>query len=212
MAEPLDIRGSAHQAVDAGVKEVHVHGAALADRLEFDVLIGVSAVALPDRMAVMGQGVGGYLALMVGTLRGDEAILEGSCGDPSIDSQVALVADYSGFPDLEGYAKNTPTPGRFIEYLGATYADDPELWRLASPINHVSPDDRAVVVIGQGGLDQESPIEPVNQFVKRLEESGVETHYLVIEGAGHTFFKNTTGGYVEIRRVVEPLMRSLLRP
>lgn len=164
----------------------------------------------PERMAVMGQGVGAYLALMVGTRQGDEEFLAGACGDPSIDSRAALVVDYSGFPDLEGYAKNKPGEGRFIEYLGVTYADDPESWRLASPVTQVSSDDKSVFVIGQGALDGESPIGPVNSFVERLKDSGIETHFLVIDDAPHTFFENTTGGLLEIRRVLEPLMRSLL--
>lgn len=167
----------------------------------------------PDRMAVMGQGVGGYLSLMVGTLQGDEDFLEGACGDPTIDSQVALVVDISGFPDLEGYSKEKPESERFDEYLGGAYADNPDLWRLASPVSHVSSDDGAVFVISQGSLDVENPIGPVRQFVERLEESGVETHFLEIEGAGHTLtLTQATEGLLSMRRVLEPLMKDRLRP
>ena len=167
----------------------------------------------PDRVAVMGQGVGGYLALMVGTLQGDEAFLEGACDDLSQDSRVNLVVAYSSFPDLVGYAENHVSD-RFEKFLGASYTDNPDLWRLASPISHVNSDNGAVFVIGHGSGDQESPIEPVKQFVRIMEESGVDTHFLEIEGASHTFWAafSRPEDLKEMRRFLEPIMQRRLQP
>ena len=168
----------------------------------------------PDRVAVMGQGVGGYLALMIGTLQGDEAFLEGACDDLSQDSRVDLVVAYSSFPDLVGYAENRSVSDRFEKFLGASYADNPALWRLASPISHVNSDDGAVFVIGHGSRDQESPIEPVKQFVRIMEESGVDTHFLEIEGASHTFWAafSRPEDLEEMRHFLEPIMERRLQP
>lgn len=159
----------------------------------------------------MGHSAGGYLATMVGTLRGDEPFLAGACGDPNINSQVVLVVDYSGLPDLEWYGMNNPDPWAIAQYLRATYTENPELWRLASPINHVSPDDGAVFVVGRGTLDTSTTVEISTPFIERLKESGIEKHFVVIEGANHAFFRNDEHN-LEMRQVFEPIMRRLLRP
>jgi len=168
----------------------------------------------PDRIGVMGAAFGGYFALMIGTLQGDEAFLEGACDDLSQDSRVDIVVVYSSFPDLVGYAENKSVTDRFEQFLGASYADDPALWRLASPISHVDPDDGAVFVIGHGSRDQESPIGPVKQFVRIMEEAGVETHFLEIEDASHTFWAafSRPEDLEEMRHFLEPIMERRLQP
>ncbi len=168
----------------------------------------------PDRIGVMGGAFGGYLALMIGTLQGDEAFLEGACDDLSQDSRVDIVVVYSSFPDLVGYAEQKSITDTFEQFLGASYADNPALWGLASPISHVNPDDRAVFVIGHGSLDQESPIEPVIQFVRKMKESGVDTHFVEIEGGSHFFWSAAYNPelILEMRRVFEPIMQQLLQP
>ena len=168
----------------------------------------------PDRIGVMGGAFGGYLALMIGTLQGDEAFLEGACDDLSQDSRVDIVVVYSSFPDLVGYAEQKSITDTFEQFLGASYADNPALWGLASPISHVNPDDRAVFVIGHGSLDQESPIEPVIQFVRKMNDSGVDTHFVEIEGGSHFFWSADYNPelILEMRRVFEPIMQQLLQP
>ena len=159
----------------------------------------------------MGHSAGGYLATMVGTLRGDEPFLAGACGDPNINHKVVLVVDYSGLPDLEWYGINNPDPWTIAQYLGAPYTENPELWRLASPINHVSPDDSAVFVVGRGTLDTSTTVEISSSFIGKLKKLGIETHFVVIEGGNHAFFRNDEHN-LEMRRVFEPIMRRLLLP
>jgi dipeptidyl aminopeptidase/acylaminoacyl peptidase len=115
---------------------------------------------------------------------------------------------------LVGYAEKKSVTDRFEQFLGASYADNPALWGLASPISYVDPGDGAVFVIGHGSLDQESPIEPVIQFVRKTKESGVDTHFVEIEGGSHFFWSSDLDPelILEMRRVFEPIMQQLLQP
>jgi len=97
------------------------------------------------------------------------------------------VVDYFGATDLTLMAQ--PGEGQrpqAAQMLGASWEEDPDLWNLASPIHHVSEDD-PVVVIAHGTEDVAIPIEHSEVFYARLQEVGVESLFVQVEGAGHSF-------------------------
>jgi len=160
----------------------------------------------PDRVATMGNSAGGHLASLVGTLQGDEPFLEGACGDPNVGSRVVLVADLNGPTDLELAADLGQGPLWLAEqFLGATYTDQPWLWRRASPDSYISSDD-PVFVIGHGTEDRIVLPEISISFASQLEEAGVETYLVLVEGAGHGWLEFID----EVAIVLEPIMRRLL--
>ena len=148
---------------------------------------------------------GGHLASLVGTLQGDEPFLEGACGDPTISSRVALVVNYAGPTKMPSHSGQYP---RIDQFLGANYA--PELAKQAEPASYISSDD-SVFVIAQGTEDTEVAYRFSVSFADQLEAAGVETHLVLLEGAGHTFAPDDRYN-LEVRRILEPVMRRLLDP
>ena len=155
----------------------------------------------------MGISAGGHLASLLGTLQGNETFLEGACGDPSFDSRIQLVINIAGPGDLLVLAVTSDRAIPLVsQFLGGTYATNPELWHEASPHTYASSDD-AIFVIGQGSLDTLVPQEINDSFVSFLEEAGIETHYILFEDEGHV-------GEIPnlLRPIVEPFLLRILQP
>ena len=96
----------------------------------------------PKRIAVYGCSAGGELAAFLGTT-GDMKKFEGSLGDLQQSSRVQAVVDIDGvldFTDPGESAKDTvpdkPSAGK--SWFGASFKENPDLWREASPINYVN--------------------------------------------------------------------------
>jgi len=96
----------------------------------------------PRKIAVYGCSAGGELAAFLGTT-GDMKKFEGSLGDLRQSSRVQAVVDVDGvldFTDPAESAKDTipekPSAGK--AWFGASFKDNPALWREASPINYIS--------------------------------------------------------------------------
>jgi len=126
------------------------------------------------------------LALLLGTreIRDDS--------DPDlkgISSKVQCVLSIFGPTDFthERYiqASRNPVAGRaLVDFLGKPYDEAPELWKEASPIHHVSPDDAPTFII-HGDQDLLVPLDQSVKFAEALKKVGVEVQLAVIKGMGH---------------------------
>ncbi len=136
----------------------------------------------PDRIAVLGGSAGGYLSLMVG-YTADDPRLEGHGGHEGTSSAVQAVVDLYGPTDLD-----TPL-GRSSDlvrnFLGKSFADDPELYRFASPITHLDAKDPPTFVL-QGTIDSTVPVEQSDKLVAKLKSLGVPHWYDRLTGWPHT--------------------------
>ena len=108
----------------------------------------------PNRIAVMGGSAGGYLAMMIG-YSSDVPELEGDGGNPGVSSRVNVVVDAYGPTDLT--APIAQTAPQVTSFLGKSYADDPDLFRKASPITYLTPDDPPTLIF-QGTVDDTVPV------------------------------------------------------
>ena len=136
----------------------------------------------PDRIAVIGGSAGGYLSLMVGYTAGDKR-LEGSGGHQGVSSAVQAVVDLYGPTDFDtpiGRASDTVR-----DFLGKRFEDDPDLYRFASPINHVDAKDPPTFVL-QGTIDSTVPVEQSDMLVEKLKSLGVPHWYDRLDGWPHT--------------------------
>jgi acetyl esterase/lipase len=90
----------------------------------------------PNRVGVAGQSAGGHLAAMLG-VTADTAL------------KVRAVAAFNPVLDLAAAAQANPgEPGSAItDFLGVTYAEDPDLWKEASPLAHVSRNSAAMLLL-----------------------------------------------------------------
>jgi acetyl esterase/lipase len=136
----------------------------------------------PDRIAVIGGSAGGYLSLMVGYTAGDQR-LEGRGGHEGVSSAVQAVVDLYGPTDLD-----TPL-GRASDlvsnFLGKSFAEDPELYRFASPITHLDARDPPTFVL-QGTIDSTVPVDQSDMLVEKLKALGVPHWYDRLDGWPHT--------------------------
>lgn len=127
------------------------------------------------RIGVGGGSAGGHLALLVG-LSGGVKELEGDVGG-NLDrsSKVHAVVDLFGPSALGLFAEESE---RFRRNK------TPELLKSASPVTYLSADDPPVLIF-HGDEDQLVPLRQSEHLHKRLQETGLESSFHVIEGAGH---------------------------
>lgn len=95
----------------------------------------------PNKIAVYGCSAGGELAAFLGTTGGLKKF-EGSLGQLSYSSRVQAVVDVDGVLDFTDPAESgkdidpqKPSAGKL--WFGASFKDDPKIWKEASPINYV---------------------------------------------------------------------------
>jgi acetyl esterase/lipase len=140
----------------------------------------------PKRFGAAGASAGGHLALLFGTreVRDDsDADLKG------ISSKVQCVLSICGPTDLTDKryaqaARDSDLGKILIEFIGKPYDEEPNLWKEASPIYHVSPDDAPTFII-HGDQDSIVPFEQSVRFAEALRKVGVEVQLVAIKGMDH---------------------------
>ncbi len=70
-------------------------------------------------------------------------------------------------------------------FLGATYQENPELYREASPVTHVAPGDPPFFLY-HGTTDKTVPPEHAKVFQAALARAGVPNQLFWVEGRGHS--------------------------
>ncbi|MCR9200876.1 MAG: DUF1080 domain-containing protein [Planctomycetaceae bacterium] len=149
-----------------------------------------------ERFGVWGASAGGHLAALVGT-SGEVSELEGSLGEQKFGSKVQAVCDYFGPTDMITMGEHVRTkPGQNqppetwpeTKLLGGRIADHPERARAASPATYVSPTDPPFLFV-HGDQDPLVPLNQSESLRQKLKSAGVAADLIVVEGAGHGFFK-----------------------
>jgi dipeptidyl aminopeptidase/acylaminoacyl peptidase len=120
--------------------------------------------------------------MMVG-YAADRPELEGAGGHAGVSSRVQAVVNIYGPTDLTtDFARSNRV---VTEFLGGKQMDDaPELYKLASPITHVTKDDPPTLII-HGSIDSTVPIEQAERLVDQLKNAGVVFDYDRVEGWPH---------------------------
>lgn len=154
----------------------------------------------PQRIGVIGDSAGGYVAQMMGTTNGEA---EFDVGDfLNVSSEVQAVVTIYGISNLmnigEGYSAaiqqvhQSPAVTEALLLYGPAFADfegkgilsDPQKALEASPIGHVK-DKMPPFLIMHGSADRlVSPVQS-EQLYKALSEKGNKVDYVVVDGAGH---------------------------
>ena len=135
----------------------------------------------PDCIVAMGSSAGAHLAMLAG-YASDVALLEGNGGHAGVSSRPDLVIDMYGPTDAT-------TPGLrdkalAVRFMGKRYDEDPDWYRLASPLHHLDATDPPTLVI-HGDIDQLCPIAQSDALVERLREVGVPHYYARMRGWPH---------------------------
>lgn len=137
----------------------------------------------PDRVAALGYSAGGHLAALLGTTT-TAAGFDGPLL-PAVSSQVQCVVDFFGPTDLTLYTESEGIEKGYIApFLGARYGAKPEVYRKASPLEHVSKDAPPFLIL-HGTADVLVPIIHSERFHKKLLEAGVKSEMKTLPGEGH---------------------------
>jgi len=123
----------------------------------------------PERLGVFGGSAGGHLSLMLGCYVDEDE------SDPA--RPAAIVAYY---PPVD--LRTITGPNERFPALDF----DPALSPSVSPVLHVTPDDPPILLI-HGDEDDLVPLSASETMYAALQEHGVTSNFIVIEGAGHGF-------------------------
>jgi dipeptidyl aminopeptidase/acylaminoacyl peptidase len=143
----------------------------------------------PARIAAAGGSAGGHLAAMLGVTDVPTG-LEGVGGHADQSSRVSAVIDFNGVSDLTGLTRSGGTTDIVTRFMGASYAEKPELYRKASPITHVSKSAPPFLFL-HGTEDTTVPIEQSRAMARKLREAGVRAEIHETPGAGHGYFNRS---------------------
>lgn len=157
-----------------------------------------------NRIVVMGGSAGGHLALMAGLLGNDHRFDTNCAGVGNI--KVAAIIDKYGITDVNDWAY-----GKLITSKSATRwlgdkAKDPDFIRSVSPINFVNRNSPPVFIV-HGDADPTVPYQQSVDLHKKLQEAGVKTEFMTIEGGLHGNFpkdKNT-----ELNKAIMAFLKEL---
>jgi len=129
----------------------------------------------PDHIGVIGGSAGGHLSAMVG-LTDAKAGLDPMGPDAGISCRVQAIVTMYGPAELR---KDTVK-------LPGTREQVPDLYKLASPVTHVSKDNPPVLLL-HGTADKLVPVTQSEQLAEALKKAGVEHQLIIVEGAPHSF-------------------------
>lgn len=127
----------------------------------------------PERIGVSGISAGGHLSLMLGLYT-----------DANTRHRPAAVVAYMPPVDIRGMA------GPNDNFPALNF--DPALAAGISPIDFVSADDPATLLV-HGDADELVPIANSERMHAALKAAGVNTKFVVIEGAPHGLFTGVGG-------------------
>jgi len=137
----------------------------------------------PNHVGAVGFSAGAHLAMLLGSTDVKDG-LEGDGGCPNQSSKVQAVVSFFGPTDLTAPELLPDLSPVLKRFMGARLSEKPELYKQASPVNHVTRDS-APMLLFQGTLD---PLVNWSQAVKMAEvltKNDVDGRVELLMGLGH---------------------------
>jgi acetyl esterase/lipase len=135
----------------------------------------------PDHIGAYGHSSGGQLALLLG-MEDTRDISDSALAKYS--SKVQAVVDASGTTDFTKHV-NDDSAKFLASFFGADFAQDPKVWRDASPISHVSKTNAPTLLI-HGTRDDMVPIAESEALNDALTKAGGNVQFLRLD-SDHVF-------------------------
>jgi acetyl esterase/lipase len=163
-----------------------------------------------DRIAIVGGSWGGYIASMVATT-GHLAEFDGDGGNPAFSSRVKAAVAFNSLLDPIGHnpqRRADRSPGKFIDWVGATYEERPDLWEKASPLAHADKHSPPFLFLS-GTKDPTDAFAESKAMMQKLLAAGVQAEFFTAEGARHGFFHDSPWFERTLKRTEEFLTKYL---
>ena len=139
----------------------------------------------PNRIAVTGDSAGGHLTAMLLAQAGNPAFKPSYPGNGKTDLSVTCAAPSYGVFDFVSLSKWGAPIAK--GYIGESYKQDPERYKLLSPALNVKPGLPPQLVI-VGDLD---PLNGQNvEYVEALKKAGDPVELWIYKGKTHAFLNN----------------------
>jgi pectinesterase len=140
----------------------------------------------PNAIGAIGGSAGGHLVSLLGTSHKVREI-EGDGGHPGISSRVQAVVAMAPVVDFTAMGRfRTAGTGR-SDFLGVSYEEKPDLWKLASPISHLDRDSASFLLM-HSKADRTVPHEQSMAMLGRCKETGVKAELWSLDDAPHAFW------------------------
>jgi len=152
----------------------------------------------PSHIGAWEASAGGHLVALIGT-SDQNAGLEGKGGWVTYSSRVQAVANFYGPADfMAGKQKDSSydqapwTQPPISKFLGGSFSEKKDVYRLASPVTHVSEDDPPMLLI-HGDKDGTVPLLQSQILEAALKSKGVPAELIVVKNVGHNFEPTNSG-------------------
>jgi acetyl esterase/lipase len=136
-----------------------------------------------DNIGAVGGSSGGHLVSMLGTLDGDE-VPEDDTPINQMSAKVQCVIARAAPTDFMGGGVGESFIGVRGEVLKDTASIEYKRAKEASPIFHISSDDPPFLLV-HGDKDDIVPLALSENMHAKLQEAGIATQLIKVEGAGH---------------------------
>jgi acetyl esterase/lipase len=136
----------------------------------------------PDHIGAYGHSAGAQLAALLGMIDTRDN------SDPALakfSSRVQAVVDSSGPTEFSPGPKNSDQDKFLSSFFGADYAAHPEIWRDASPVDHVSKSNAPFLII-HGTHDDQVSIAQAQALYDKLKEAGADVKFVRLD-SDHMF-------------------------
>ncbi len=140
------------------------------------------------RIGAVGGSSGGHLVALLGATN-DLPQFEGNGGNEKFSSRVQSVVDIDGtatFVDEGNIAKEIKGPWNTNTTLtGFTYAENPEIWKEASPITHVNTKSSPILFLNSSS---NRPFQQREEMCAKLNALGIASEIIVVPDTPHPFW------------------------
>ena len=174
----------------------------------------------PARIGAIGGSSGGHLASLLGTLNGDGSPDDSDPINQQSAKVQAVVAVYPAVDFLSFETSNPWAGGAITSLLGPVNPawkppplqnpSDFEIYKQASPTNHVSSDDSPFLLI-HGDADSVVPFEQSELMKTKLDDAGVEAILIRIPQGDHGRGLIQNDDYGHTDKIVQWLDSHVLR-
>ena len=142
----------------------------------------------PDQIGAIGLSAGGHLTALLATSGGVKE-LEGNGGHAQFSSTIQAAVPMGAQTDLlsDRTREISAIEARgkiWRQFLGGALADQPDTYRLASPLHHLDKADPPIwLITGQN----DDPSTHATAFRQRMQQLGLQSDLTIIPDAPHAF-------------------------